>query len=657
MVDRTKRYRPAPGGVSVGHRDITAGTLSCWVKKAGQLYLLSNNHVLANVNAGKKGDPILQPGAADGGTAVDELGKLYKFVPISLTETSGCPFANVITSVTNFFARLFGRKTRLKAFIPGEPNLVDCAIAEPTRQFPYRDEDVLDAILEDDGALVKIAGEAEPEIGLAVKKSGRCFTKDTLILTNPAGPKTVNELKIGDLVFSFNEDLNAFEKKPIINILPQGRREVYLVKTRNRAAKLTDNHPLLVVNKDKLQNKQGRWINQYNLGWKVVNSLTRGDIIATLHHIDSGENFIGDDFARFLGFFLGDGSARYKYGCGGRVVLYCSNEEEATLYSDIIERTFNIPSHFVKCLKCGYEYKSQAEKPRCTKCSSPRLKLLKTEPKRCTISRCKNVWRVFYSNSDTAKKLLKLFPGKKLKRELPDVVWTLPLKERLAFIEGYVDADGHRWRHPSGRHTRAYSFCSPNQKLITLLRELCIYSGVRVTNLASRTKQGFKPGNVWEFSAYPDNDKKKQCIHVCGNKGIVARCGIERYSLPSELQLEPVVKIESVGYEDTYDIEVAGSHNFIGNGVVLHNTTGTTHGEISQVEAAVTVNMGDNRSALFVDQIIVEKEGMSAGGDSGSAVLTEEGNKIVGLLFAGSEKTMVANSWKNVKKELGIELE
>jgi len=173
MVDRTKRYRPAPGGVSVGHRDITAGTLSCWVKKAGQLYLLSNNHVLANVNAGKKGDPILQPGAADGGTAVDELGKLYKFVPISLTETSGCPFANVITSVTNFFARLFGRKTRLKAFIPGEPNLVDCAIAEPTRQFPYRDEDVLDAILEDDGALVKIAGEAEPEIAMKVKKSGR----------------------------------------------------------------------------------------------------------------------------------------------------------------------------------------------------------------------------------------------------------------------------------------------------------------------------------------------------------------------------------------------------------------------------------------------------------------------------------------------------
>ena len=152
---------------------MTAGTLGCWVKKAGQWFLLTNNHVAAAVNEGKKGDPILQPGTADGGTAIDELGKLYEFVPISLTEVSGCPFANSIASVTNFLARVFGRKTRLKAFVPGEPNTVDCAIAEPTRQFPYRDEDVLDRILEDDGALIKIEGEAEPQLNMKVKKSGR----------------------------------------------------------------------------------------------------------------------------------------------------------------------------------------------------------------------------------------------------------------------------------------------------------------------------------------------------------------------------------------------------------------------------------------------------------------------------------------------------
>ena len=32
----TERFRPAPGGVSIGHRDITAGTLGCLVKRNGQ---------------------------------------------------------------------------------------------------------------------------------------------------------------------------------------------------------------------------------------------------------------------------------------------------------------------------------------------------------------------------------------------------------------------------------------------------------------------------------------------------------------------------------------------------------------------------------------------------------------------------------------------
>jgi hypothetical protein len=167
-VDRTIKRRPCPGGVSVGHYQITAGTLGAWVKKNGQWMLLSNNHVLANVNQAKVGDPVLQPGAYDGGTAADELGKLQEFIPISLIELSNCLFAGAVVSVCNFLAELFGRKTRLEAFVPGEPNKVDCAIAKPDKE-----EDVLPRILEDDGSLVTVEGVEEPEIGLKVKKSGR----------------------------------------------------------------------------------------------------------------------------------------------------------------------------------------------------------------------------------------------------------------------------------------------------------------------------------------------------------------------------------------------------------------------------------------------------------------------------------------------------
>ena len=57
----TDRFRPAPGGVSIGHVAITAGTLGCWVTKNGQKVILSNNHVLANSNDAEIGDAILQP--------------------------------------------------------------------------------------------------------------------------------------------------------------------------------------------------------------------------------------------------------------------------------------------------------------------------------------------------------------------------------------------------------------------------------------------------------------------------------------------------------------------------------------------------------------------------------------------------------------------
>ncbi|MFG2142969.1 hypothetical protein ACGFRG_02060 [Streptomyces sp. NPDC048696] len=71
------RNRPAPGGISVGHVNITAGTMGCLAvgrsgPAADKLFCLSNNHVLANENNAQVGDCIVQPGPADGGTCPDD---------------------------------------------------------------------------------------------------------------------------------------------------------------------------------------------------------------------------------------------------------------------------------------------------------------------------------------------------------------------------------------------------------------------------------------------------------------------------------------------------------------------------------------------------------------------------------------------------------
>ncbi len=163
----TDRFRPAPGGVSVGHVAITAGTLGCWVTKNGQKVILSNNHVLANSNDAEIGDPILQPGPFDGGNfPQDHIANLTQFVPISFEgEPSECQFANAVIAFFNAGCRLINSSTRYKvAKVQAEDNLVDAAIAAPLDP-----ADVKDEILN----IGPIQGTVEGELGMAIKKSGR----------------------------------------------------------------------------------------------------------------------------------------------------------------------------------------------------------------------------------------------------------------------------------------------------------------------------------------------------------------------------------------------------------------------------------------------------------------------------------------------------
>src|SRR5438067_2384811 len=82
--DPTRRIRPAQPGFSVGHPLITAGTIGARVRDAlGRVYVLSNNHVLANSNNASIGDPEYQPGPYDGGTAADQIATLTDFQTIS----------------------------------------------------------------------------------------------------------------------------------------------------------------------------------------------------------------------------------------------------------------------------------------------------------------------------------------------------------------------------------------------------------------------------------------------------------------------------------------------------------------------------------------------------------------------------------------------
>lgn len=134
----TARRRPAPCGVSVGNCNrIMAGTLGCLVSRNNQLFILSNNHVIALVNTSPLNAGIPQPGRLDAGVcAQDIIARLAQFVPIN--------------------------------FAPGAANQVDAAIARTSPALVDR------RILRPGGALQPIGpGVVPPSFNLQVQKSGR----------------------------------------------------------------------------------------------------------------------------------------------------------------------------------------------------------------------------------------------------------------------------------------------------------------------------------------------------------------------------------------------------------------------------------------------------------------------------------------------------
>jgi hypothetical protein len=94
----------------------------------------------------------------------------------------------------------------------------------------------------------------------------------------------------------------------------------------------------------------------------------------------------------------------------------------------------------------------------------------------------------------------------------------------------------------------------------------------------------------------------------------------------------------------------------IGVGTLVQKTGRTTNyttGRITAINATLDVGYGGGRVARFFDQIITTN--ISAGGDSGSLVLTLD-NVAVGLLFAGSSVATIVNQIENVRSFLRVEV-
>ena len=87
-------------------------------------------------------------------------------------------------------------------------------------------------------------------------------------------------------------------------------------------------------------------------------------------------------------------------------------------------------------------------------------------------------------------------------------------------------------------------------------------------------------------------------------------------------------------------------------------TTGLTNGNITAVNATIDVSYGSGKTARFVNQIVVGTGEFIAAGDSGSLMVEDVATNpsAVGLLFAGSSTTAIANPIDGVLDSFGVSM-
>jgi pyruvate/2-oxoacid:ferredoxin oxidoreductase beta subunit len=368
-----------------------------------------------------------------------------------------------------------------------------------------------------------------------------CLSTSSLIMTKE-GLKKITEVKVGEEVAAFNQKTYQLVYKKCSGVFDNGIKEVFELKTLHHAIKATGNHPFLVLKR----NGRGK---HNSFVWKILEEIKEGDEIVTLKNLKEGEsfkfNFDGEvkkgdykvnklnevnipktssvDLMKYLGLYVGDGWIRSERG----------------------EIGFALPEG-----------------------SKGRKDLINLHSKIFGNSLRTNETYIYINSVNQANFMNSLGFGKGAKhKKIPGWIFTLPKEEKESFISGLMLSDGYQ----IGRSCR---YVSASENLLKSLRLLLQTVDYRVGKIHWQTKSKgtkcvkrkllkearygyicFSKKEKWNTRKYPSQYR------------------YQNFLIDNEyFNTEKVRSIKSVGYEPTLDLRVEDEHNFIADGIVVHNT-------------------------------------------------------------------------------------
>jgi pyruvate/2-oxoacid:ferredoxin oxidoreductase beta subunit/intein/homing endonuclease len=368
-----------------------------------------------------------------------------------------------------------------------------------------------------------------------------CLTKDALIMTK-SGLRKITEIKKGDILHTFDFKTKNLTFKKCIGVYDNGIKDIFEISTLHHNLKATGNHPFLIVK----HNGTGK---ESTLQWKNAEELKKGDEVVILKSLNEGKSFAfpkikivskkdykvnvlndikipeksSPELMEYLGIYVGDGWVR-----GGR--------------GDV---GFSLPEN-----KKGRERLIQLHK-----------KIFGT-----IIHTNKNEVHINSVNLANFINSLGFGSGAKNK-EIPGWVFTITTKEKETFVRGLLLSDGYEL----GESKR---YVSASFKLLETLRLFLQTTGYRVGKIHKQKK--VKGIVVVKRKLLKDCEYGYICFSKLDSWNVEKYTSQYKYKnllIDSEhFSVEKVTGTEKKDREATLDLQVEGSHNFIANGYVVHNT-------------------------------------------------------------------------------------
>jgi len=416
-----------------------------------------------------------------------------------------------------------------------------------------------------------------------------CLAEGTEIFTNP-GRAEIQQIKPGDKVITYNETTQQLEAQKVIATKFSGIKPTYKLILQNgkREVTATKNHPFLAV---KYDSTRPRKLGRYSMAWTPLEFLSLGDfILAPREMPDLGKPYVlkqplkmaereivnrnqygavykmntahkytsvniptetNDDLLWLLGMIVGDGNVSISLN------KKTGNNKDAII-------CFSVPptdparEKIIEVVNSVFELSSYSE--------------------------TKNRIVIYYCSLIVAE-FLKLngMEGNAHTKRVPKWIFSLPLSQKRAFLAGYIEADGRIIKNSA-----RFKCC--NKELVEDLRLLAMGSGIEVNKITTVTEKrdmsfsGYDYGEK-EFTAYVmhisglsklrEFFSKKNKIKIPkehNDRSMYHLTRTRRIPLPPHLGLYKITNIDPLGEKPTYDLEIEGSHNFIANGILVHNS-------------------------------------------------------------------------------------